>query len=105
MGGTGEGGTGEGRGREISIDASDPVYLTSQSVIGFSIAESVLQSSGAVSETESRWPSWAPVPNKPTVSVDVTEATLQPTNQCSELRSCVNVSRRGGRLGLPIPNN
>ena len=28
-----------------------------------------VQSSGAVSK--SRWPSWAPVPNKPTVSVDV----------------------------------
>ena len=31
--------------------------------------ETVYQSSGAV--WKSRWPSWAPVPNKPTVSVDV----------------------------------
>ena len=27
------------------------------------------------------WPSWAPVPNKPTVSVDV-KATLQQQQQC-----------------------
>ena len=32
---------------------------------------SLPQSSGAV--WKSRWPSWAPVPNKPTVSVDVTQ--------------------------------
>ena len=31
------------------------------------------QSSGAV--CKSRWPSWAPAPNKPTVSVDVIKAT------------------------------
>ena len=31
--------------------------------------EAGLQSSGAV--LKSRWPSWAPIPNKPTVSVNV----------------------------------
>ena len=32
-------------------------------------SRSQVERSGAVSK--SRWPSWAPVPNKPTVSVDV----------------------------------
>ena len=34
-----------------------------------SYREPEIQSSGAV--RKSRWPSWAPVPNKPMVSVDV----------------------------------
>ena len=38
---------------------------------------------------KSRWPSWAPVPNKPTVSVDVKQHS---TNSApSELRRCVKV--------------
>ena len=45
------------------------------------------QSSGAVSK--SRWPSRAPVPNKPTVSVDVKQHSTNFTD--SELRSCVKV--------------
>ena len=46
------------------------------------------QNSGAV--WKSRWPSWDPVPSKPTVSVMVTvyvKLELKP----SELRSCVEV--------------
>ena len=37
--------------------------------VKYSLHSSPFQSSGAV--WKSRWPSWAPVPNKPTVSVDV----------------------------------
>ena len=40
-----------------------------------------------------RWPSWAPVPNKPTVSVDVKQHS-------AKLRET-----RGGRRGLPVPNS
>ena len=36
------------------------------------------QSSGAV--WQSRWPSWAPVPNKPTVSVDVKQHSTNHSN-------------------------
>ena len=45
---------------------------------------SLPQSSGAV--WVSRWTSWAPIPNKPTVSVDVKQHWT-----ISEFRSCVNV--------------
>ena len=41
------------------------------------------QSSGAV--WKSRWRCWAPVPNKPTVSVDVKTTTLQPTVPTSQI--------------------
>ena len=44
------------------------------------------QSSGAV--RKSRWPSWAPVPNKPTVSVDVKQHSA---SHDSEPRSCEKV--------------
>ena len=40
------------------------------------------QSSGAMSK--SRWTSWAPVPNKPTVSVDVKQHFNQSSTQSSE---------------------
>ena len=43
----------------------------------------------------SGWTSWAPVPNKPTVSVDV----KQHFNRLQEL-----CESRGGRTGLPVPN-
>ena len=49
------------------------------------------QSSGGV--WKSRWPSWAPVPNKPTVSVDVKLATL---NQGWQTGSCA-ISLDNGR--------
>ena len=39
----------------------------------------VPHSSGAV--WKSRWPSWAPVPNKPTVSAHVTEAAFEPQSR------------------------
>ena len=48
------------------------------------------QSSGAV--WKSRWPSWAPVPNKPTVYVDVKQHWTRTHELCES---------RGGRPGLP----
>ena len=44
------------------------------------------QSSGAV--WKSRWPSWAPVPNKPKVSVDVTQNTSANNMSKSLQRTC-----------------
>ena len=55
-----------------------------------------IQSSGVV--WESRWPSWAPVPNKPTVSVDVKQhSTNLKIHIVQEL-----CESRGGRPGLSI---
>ena len=54
------------------------------------------QSSGAV--WKSTWPFCrAPVPNKPTVSVDVTEATL---NHPTDSQSCPNIPRCSSPLGF-----
>ena len=72
---------------------------------------------------KSRWPSWAPVPNKPTVSVDV----KQHFNNCPVFPSLISLTvsvdvkhhvylltcfraqelceRRGGRSGLSSPIN
>ena len=51
------------------MDVKHHVYL---------LTRETTQSSGAV--WKSRWPSWAPVPNKPTVSVDVKQhSTSQPS--------------------------
>ena len=55
---------------------------------GEEISSHHCQSSGAV--WKSRWPSWAPVPNKPTVSVDVkqdstSELDTKPKKQLREL--------------------
>ena len=54
------------------------------------------QSSGTV--WKSRWPSWAPAPNKPTVSVDVKQQWIWTAQE----RLCES---RGGRPGpAPVPN-
>ena len=50
------------------------------------------QSSGAA--LKSRWPSWAPVPNKPTVSVDV----KQHFNIVGTLLFGSGYSERGGKM-------
>ena len=55
----------------------------------------LFQSSGAV--CKSRWPSWAPVPNKPTVSVDV----KQHSTKIYFYRAQELCESRGGRPGLP----
>ena len=72
----------------VSVDVKPHVYLLCSqlpSLIGLlasvdvkqQYSRSQLQSSGAV--RKSRWPSWAPVPNKPTVSVDVKQRCNPPT--------------------------
>ena len=53
-----------------------------------------------------RWTSWAPVPNKPTVSVDVKQhfiiITWAPRQSVRSQDLCKS---RGGRPGLPVPNS
>ena len=58
-----------------------------------------LQSSGAV--WKSRWTSWASVPNKPAVSVDVKQHSTTRTS-CKAQKLCEN---RGGRPWLPVRNS
>ena len=58
-----------------------------------------VQSSGAV--WKSRWPSWAPVPNKHTVFVDVKQHF---NNIRCQVRAQELCESRGGRPGLPVPN-
>ena len=58
--------------------------------------QSSVQNSGAV--WNSRWPSWAPVRNKPTVSVDVKQHFNQPTTEYSSLRRlCVDWHAQKGQ--------
>ena len=54
------------------------------------------QNSGAM--WKSRWPSWASVPNKPTVSVDVKQLS-QPSWDCSKRRRATN---QGQQLGWDV---
>ena len=61
-----------------------------------------LRSSGAVWKSM-RWPSWAPVPNKPTVSVDVKQHfNQQQRDWAAGLRR--GGSRSGVRVLLELPN-
>ena len=67
--------------------------------------EKSIKTEGQSSEAalKSRWPSWAPVPNKPTVSVHVKQ---QSTNRDREMlrgrQGGVKTRRRGGGMGREI---
>ena len=67
----------------------------------------IWQSSGAVS----RWPSWAPVPNKPTVCVDVKQHStnkiwriFQKNNRRMDYQQKNDKTEKAGGLGLIIIN-
>ena len=93
----------EGKGEPKRIRTEDPLLTRLSNAIPLSqtgpqartvvkdgiesrLVEPRRSSSGGV--WKSRWPSWAPVPNKPTVSVDVKQHSTN-KSESLELSSCV----------------
>ena len=80
--------------KKTPADFAKPVAVTDVRYSG----EQKPQSSGAV--WKSRWPSWAPVPNKPTVSVAVKQHFNQPSRyQVIELPSVCR-SQSAGKIKI-----
>ena len=64
-------GTGRGRAGQEQIDG-DAQWLSLRKTACLSLTRTGILELG-MCVCESMWPSWAPVPNKPSVSVDVTQ--------------------------------